>query len=223
MKLKLKNKQNFWNFKMFKSFKVKNNKMYKGIKVNFIEKLRNNIENELYTRYDYDQETNRRMSFSILLKILGIDILMIISLLLIFGTNSYTFIIILFFICFINKEMINKFLDYEEEKILFQLPEFIDELKSSYYETKMISEALYNTNLNSSYEIAIRGKKMLSILESNNVSVEIENGIFIDGECSCPYYDSGKYCKHIAALLYYLNEKNCTKGFFKNKSYKLTN
>ena len=88
MKLKLKNKQNFWNFKMFKSFKVKNNKMYKGIKVNFIEKLRNNIENELYTRYDYDQETNRRMSFSILLKILGIDILMIISLLLIFGTNS---------------------------------------------------------------------------------------------------------------------------------------
>lgn len=174
MKLKLKNKQNFWNFKMFKSFKVKNNKMYKGIKVNFIEKLRNNIENELYTRYDYDQETNRRMSFSILLKIWGIDILMIISLLLIFGTNSYTFIIILFFICFINKEMINKFLDYEEEKILFQLPEFIDELKSSYYETKMISEALYNTNLNSSYEIAIRGKKMLSILESNNVSVEIE-------------------------------------------------
>ena len=80
MKLKLKNKQNFWNFKMFKSFKVKNNKMYKGIKVNFIEKLRNNIENELYTRYDYDQETNRRMSFSILLKILGIDILMIIYL-----------------------------------------------------------------------------------------------------------------------------------------------
>lgn len=46
--------------------------------------------------------------------------------------------------------------------------------------------------------------------ENYDVSIEIDNGLFIDGECSCPYYDSGKYCKHIAALLYYLNEKKHT-------------
>ena len=38
-----------------------------------------------------------------------------------------------------------------------------------------------------------------------DVSVEIENGMFIDGDCTCPYASDGSYCKHMAALLYYLD------------------
>lgn len=39
------------------------------------------------------------------------------------------------------------------------------------------------------------------------VSMIIEDNTFLDGKCSCSYNRDEKYCKHIAAVLYYLNEK----------------
>ena len=41
-----------------------------------------------------------------------------------------------------------------------------------------------------------------------NVSVELDDNEFLDGDCTCPYSESGLYCKHIAALLYYLENEN---------------
>lgn len=52
-----------------------------------------------------------------------------------------------------------------------------------------------------------------------NVKIEIDSGIFINGECSCPYVASGEYCKHIAAVLYYLNDEK----EFDGNSYNLEN
>lgn len=49
-----------------------------------------------------------------------------------------------------------------------------------------------------------------------NVKIEIDNGIFIDGECNCPYNIRGEYCKHIAAVLYYLNEEKELKNTSNN-------
>lgn len=54
--------------------------------------------------------------------------------------------------------------------------------------------------------------------EDYNVKVEMDSGIFINGECSCPYNANGEYCKHIAAVLYCLNDE---KVFDSNKSYDL--
>ena len=48
--------------------------------------------------------------------------------------------------------------------------------------------------------------------ETYDVSVEIDNGIFIDGDCTCPYASDGSYCKHMAALLYYLDNENLDKN-----------
>ncbi len=48
-----------------------------------------------------------------------------------------------------------------------------------------------------------------------DVSVEIENGMFIDGDCTCPYASEGNYCKHMAALLYYLDNGK----IFENSNY----
>lgn len=39
-----------------------------------------------------------------------------------------------------------------------------------------------------------------------HVIVHVKNNQFIDGQCDCPYYQTGNYCKHIASLLYYLEE-----------------
>ncbi|MBP3460924.1 MAG: SWIM zinc finger family protein [Bacilli bacterium] len=51
-----------------------------------------------------------------------------------------------------------------------------------------------------------------------NVKIEINDGVFINGECSCPYNANGEYCKHIAAVLYYLNDE---KGAECNNRYNL--
>ncbi len=51
-----------------------------------------------------------------------------------------------------------------------------------------------------------------------DVELEIDDDIFIDGNCSCPYNADGKYCKHIAAVLYYLNNE---REFNSNKNYDL--
>ena len=70
--------------------------------------------------------------------------------------------------------------------------------------------------------VKISKEKVTAIVHGTddyNIKLEIENGIFIDGECDCPYFESGEYCKHMAAVLYYLNEKKEDK----NNSYNLEN
>ncbi len=40
------------------------------------------------------------------------------------------------------------------------------------------------------------------------VNVIIDDGHFADAECDCPYSEAGNYCKHEAALLYYISENH---------------
>ena len=46
--------------------------------------------------------------------------------------------------------------------------------------------------------------------EKYHVEVQIENEELVYTNCSCPYAATQEYCKHIAALLYYLNENDIT-------------
>lgn len=41
--------------------------------------------------------------------------------------------------------------------------------------------------------------------------IEIEDDILLDAGCSCPYASDGIYCKHIAALLYHINDEDINK------------
>ena len=51
--------------------------------------------------------------------------------------------------------------------------------------------------------------------EEYDVSINIEEENLMDAYCDCPY-DGKKFCKHIAALLYYLNNENLTSKPIKN-------
>ena len=68
-----------------------------------------------------------------------------------------------------------------------------------YYEDGLVEDVLLKGNIVTA--------KVLGT-ETYDVSVEIDNGIFIDGDCTCPYASEGNYCKHMAALLYYLENEN---------------
>lgn len=41
-----------------------------------------------------------------------------------------------------------------------------------------------------------------------NVSIEFDDGDILDMECDCPYAEDGEYCKHEAAVLFYMDEQN---------------
>lgn len=91
----------------------------------------------------------------------------------------------------------------------------------------------YNNILSRGYDYYALGKinkikkdkdYVTAIVHGNydyNVKVKIDNDIFINGECSCPYNASGNYCKHIAALLYYLNDDNGIDANKNNNGYDL--
>ena len=68
-----------------------------------------------------------------------------------------------------------------------------------YYEDGLVEDVLLKGNI---VTAKVEGSEIY------DVSVEIDNGIFIDGDCTCPYASDGSYCKHMAALLYYLNNEN---------------
>lgn len=54
-------------------------------------------------------------------------------------------------------------------------------------------------------------KYITAIVHGNNdynVKIQIDKEMFINGKCTCPYNTNGEYCKHIAALLYYLTEES---------------
>ncbi len=82
--------------------------------------------------------------------------------------------------------------------------EFLDYILSrgyEYYINNKVSNISINDNIVSA---TVNGNY------NYKVNLEIEDNIFFDGECSCPYFESSGYCKHMAAVLYYLNEnKNC--------------
>lgn len=44
--------------------------------------------------------------------------------------------------------------------------------------------------------------------ETYDVYAIINENEFIDGDCTCPYSQKGEYCKHLAALSFYLNSNN---------------
>lgn len=68
-----------------------------------------------------------------------------------------------------------------------------------YYEDGLVKDVLLKGNIVTAEVLGT---------ETYDVSVEIDNGIFIDGDCTCPYASDGSYCKHMAALLYYLDNEN---------------
>lgn len=68
-----------------------------------------------------------------------------------------------------------------------------------YYEDGLVEDVLLKGNI---VTAKVEGS------ETYDVSVEIDNNIFIDGDCTCPYTSDGSYCKHMAALLYYLDNEN---------------
>lgn len=68
-----------------------------------------------------------------------------------------------------------------------------------YYEDGLVEDVLLKGNI---VTAKVEGSEIY------DVSVEIDNGIFIDGDCTCPYASNGSYCKHMAALLYYLENEN---------------
>lgn len=60
-------------------------------------------------------------------------------------------------------------------------------------------------------DILIKGTTVTAKVHGSSVydvSVELDDNEFLDGDCTCPYSESGLYCKHIAALLYYLENEN---------------
>lgn len=46
-----------------------------------------------------------------------------------------------------------------------------------------------------------------------NVKIKLKDNVLKKAMCSCPYYEESKYCKHIAGLLYYLNNSTDKKGY----------
>lgn len=72
----------------------------------------------------------------------------------------------------------------------------------TYYENNLVEDVMKKGN---TFYAKVLGNELY------NVQVEIENNIFVDGSCDCPYADEGNYCKHMAALLYYLDENPITK------------
>lgn len=77
--------------------------------------------------------------------------------------------------------------------------EFYDYILSRGYEY-YLRDKVSNVTINDNIVTAV-----VKGTDDYKVELELENDTFIGGECSCPYFDTGDNCKHIAAVLYYLN------------------
>ena len=67
-----------------------------------------------------------------------------------------------------------------------------------------LSDSIHNVRKSGDgYEAKIRGSY------EYDVYVNIKDGKLIDADCSCPYASDGNFCKHEAALLYYLEDGGC--------------
>ena len=76
------------------------------------------------------------------------------------------------------------------------------ERENEYYENGLVENVVIKDNIVTAKVIGTT---------TYNVSVEVDNGVFINGGCTCPYASEGNYCKHMAALLYKLNEEDIDK------------
>lgn len=92
--------------------------------------------------------------------------------------------------------------------------EFFDYILSRGYDYYIAGKVDKVKNNNNYVTAIVHGK------DDYNVKLEIDDDIFLNGECNCPYNANGKYCKHIAAVLYYLNYENKSEM---NNSYNLEN
>ena len=64
-----------------------------------------------------------------------------------------------------------------------------------------LSDSIHNVRKSGGgYEAKIRGSY------EYDVYANIKDGKLIDADCSCPYASDGNFCKHEAALLYYLED-----------------
>ncbi len=99
-------------------------------------------------------------------------------------------------------------------KINFE-SEFLDYILSRGYEY-YLNDTVSNVKIDEDNTISA------TVIGNNSyeVNLEIEDNIFLDGDCTCPYYKSNGYCKHMAAVLYYLNEHKILKS---NNNYDLQN
>ena len=97
-------------------------------------------------------------------------------------------------------------------KINFE-SEFLEHILSRGYEY-YLNDTVSNVKIDEDNTISA------TVIGNNNyeVNLEIEDDIFLDGDCTCPYYKSNGYCKHMAAVLYYLNEHKVLKS---NNNYDL--
>ncbi len=95
-------------------------------------------------------------------------------------------------------------IDFEDEFL-----DYILDRGYEYYINNKVSDVVINHNVVS------------AIVKGNykyEVNLEIEDEIFIEGNCSCPYFESNGNCKHMAAVLYYLKENGPQKS---NSKYDL--
>ena len=65
-----------------------------------------------------------------------------------------------------------------------------------YYEEGFVSNV---TKTDSGYRALVEGSDMYE------VEIEIMDSRIYDMSCDCPFADGGNYCKHMAAVLYYLD------------------
>lgn len=133
-----------------------------------------NLKSEIYSRYDYDEKTTNDMVNKFFIKVALVDIAIFVASILIYGFSVYQIAISLFVMYIVDKELLKKSFKDEHIKILYELPDLIDEIKSSYYEKKMVVEALYEAANNVPKDMSTKALKMANVLESANLKVEVE-------------------------------------------------
>lgn len=92
--------------------------------------------------------------------------------------------------------------------------EFLDYILSRGYEYCKMNKVSNITINNDLISATVNGDK------DYKVNLEIKDNTFIDGDCSCPYFETNGYCKHMAAVLYYLSDNKICKT---NNNYNLEN
>ena len=68
-----------------------------------------------------------------------------------------------------------------------------------YYEEGLVTDV---TKTSSGYHALVEGSEVYE------VEIEMDDGEIYDLSCDCPFADGGNYCKHMAAVLYYLDTEN---------------
>ena len=69
---------------------------------------------------------------------------------------------------------------------------------NEYYKQKQV-HILYTSD--SRYNAMVIGTSIY------HVEIEVKNGEVVDMSCSCPYSEKGYYCKHMAAVMYAIEEQ----------------